>query len=446
MIQKYSIFLILAISLFGGLAYSLGLPEYCSVITEILISLLILIALLSRKGKGLPIPSFWYVIAIFALISYVSIIINGSSHLRAIFSLRLLFRFFLMYLCITLLEPNDEFLKKINFFVLLLLVLQFPVIAMKFLHYGISEKTMGGYAVHDGAIATTLPISFIFYLAAFFFLYGRHLKYIFIAIGYIIFSIVSMKRAVFFLYPFQFMAIYFYIYIKGTGAHFTKKFASFFMFIAIVSIVSIAALHYNATLNPEKSESGSVDIGYAVDFAQKYNEGVNEYGHSYGRWASTVRAITYLWNSGIPKFVLGLGPGFTTVSVLDSVESRIDSKKRYNELRIDYGTTSIVKIALEYGLLGVLTFTSMLISFGRMCWKLYKRETDPYWRAFAAGSVGFSFSMLFFAYAYHATAFWGDTMPVLYFYAMAVAYVRYHKRPHIFEQNIAANVTPQCKA
>jgi hypothetical protein len=207
----------------------------------------------------------------------------------------------------------------------------------------------------------------------------------------------------------------------------SKKIGTLVLLIVITSTVSASILHFNATLNPEQKVAGNIDVGFAIKTAEAYNSGVDGYGYSYGRLATTERVINALWESGIEQVLLGFGPGFATLSVFDTKESRDYYERQFDKLKIGYGITTITQIALEYGFLGVLVFTWMLVKLSQTCWSLYKLETDPYWRAFAAGSVGFSFSMLFFAYAYHATAFWGATMPALYFYAMAVVYTRYHK-------------------
>ena len=131
-----------------------------------------------------------------------------------------------------------------------------------------------------------------------------------------------------------------------------------------------------------------------------------------------------LWNSGLFGLLFGTGPGSTTFSRFDTHEERESIQRRYNEFQIGYGLTTMTKIALEFGVLGVVAYSLIVILLARMCWRYYSYENDPYWKAFAAGSVGFAISMLFFSFSYHWTAFWGDTLPALYFYAMAVVYTR----------------------
>jgi hypothetical protein len=429
MLQKTNIFLIFFLALFGGLISSLGVPRIFSVSSELLIYMLLLFSFLSRSGKGIPIPHLWYVFSAFIFIAMLSIVLNEIRAERSIFSIRLLFRYYFFYLAIILLELNDDFIKKINLFIVILLVLQFPIVAVKFLKYGISEKTAGGYAIHDGSISTTLPIVFIFYLASFYFLYKRKISFILIGIGYVVCSIVGAKRAVFFLYPVQFLSIYYYIFSKGTNAKLTKKIAFIMCGSFILIVLSASILYFNKTLNPDQKVGGEIDIKYAFEYAERYNAGIDGYGRSFGRISTTQRVIEILTEAGIGHVLLGIGPGSTTPSMLDSRKERDRFNESYSELEISYGWTTMNRIAMEYGFVGVFLFFSMLILLTIMCIKLSNKETEPYWRAFASGSVCFSFSMLFFAFAYHWTTFWGDTMPVLYFYAMAIVYIRLYYRP-----------------
>jgi hypothetical protein len=119
-----------------------------------------------------------------------------------------------------------------------------------------------------------------------------------------------------------------------------------------------------------------------------------------------------------------LGPGSTTPSILDPPHEKDRIERFYDRFKIAYGVTPMTRIALEYGLTGVVVFSFLLFSYARISWKYYMAEDSAYWKAFAAGSVGFAFSMIFFFIAYSHNVFFGDTMLALYFYAMAVVYTR----------------------
>jgi hypothetical protein len=423
-IQKILICGIFLIPLCGGLIIQLGVPKFATILIEIFIYLLLIISLISRSGRGIFLPHLWFCFIGMLMMTVCSIILSEIDPTRAIFSLRLLFRFYFFYVALTFLELSDETLKKINLFLAFLLLFQLPVVAIKFHYYGISETTMGAYATSDGSLNATISITVLFYAAAYYLLYRPNLRYILVGIGFIVFAIVGSKRIVFFLYPIQFMAIYYYIYLKGKGATLTKKAGGLIVVLFLGVVLSSSILYFNKSLNPEGKVGGKIDYEYAFDYAHDYNTGEDGYGYTYGRIATTERVFEWLTNSGVEKFFFGFGPGIYTPSLFDSKREKKRFLERKNEFMIGYGMTPVSQIALEYGIVGVLFYTLIVFNLAGMCWKYYKLETDPYWKAFAAGSVGFSFSMLFFYFCYHATAIWGDTLPALYFYAMAVVYTR----------------------
>ena len=428
MLHRSFIYLIFFLVLFGGLIEGLGAPRQFAFAIEFLIAILLLFSIFGRSGKGLPLPHLWHIFFSFLFITIFSIYVNDSQLDRPIFSLRMIFRFYFFYVAIIIMQPDNLLIKKLNWFIALLLVLQFPVVAVKFSQYGIHERTHGAYAVYDGSIAAMLPVVVVFYFSAFYYLYQPKIIYLIIGIGYIILSIVGEKRAVLFIYPFQFIAIYYFFYVKGKGGNVSKKVFGLIVLIPFVILLTGTILYFHKTLSPDRQIRGRVDLAYALEYAKQYSYGVDGYGRTYGRIATTLRVIEILKDSGVTQILLGVGPGSTTPSFLDSKTEREAFERRYETFKIAYGLTSINRIALEYGLAGVLIFISMLVGLTRMCLKLHRIETEPYWKAFAAGSVWFSFAMFFFAITYHFTAFWGGTMPALYFYSMAVVYIRNNRQ------------------
>jgi hypothetical protein len=401
-----------------------GVPEHFAVLTEVMIYAQIIISLISRFGRAIPAPHLWYTFFYMLLISACSIALNHSDIVRAIFSLRLLYRFYFFYLGIIFLDLDEVKMKKLNLFLGILLVMQLPIVAIKFSYYGISELTIGAYAEVGGALTTVIPIVVVFYLAGYYFLYSANAKLIILAICFILFSIVGKKRAVVFLYPIQFLAIYYYIYVKGKKVHFLKKAGMLLTIIIAVLITSSSIIYINETLNPEKKVGGSVDVLYTFQFARDYTTAVNAYGYTTGRTSTTIRIFQKLYEAGPLALFFGFGPGSTTPSLFDSPEDRVKQKKLYEKLKVTYGVTTMTRIALEYGLAGIVAFSFILFTFAIICWKYYLYENDPYWKAFAAGSVGFAFSMIFFFVTYSHNVFFGDTMLALYFYAMAFVYKR----------------------
>lgn len=399
----------------------LGIPSYFASIVELLTVLLFIIAVVTSPRRR--IPHLWHCLFFFLLASACSIVANESQISSFIFSVRLLFRYFVFYWCIILLSLDDNNLKTINLFLAILLILQLPVVALHFSQFGMNELTQGAYS-KGGSVTTTLPITLLFYLAGFYFLYQPKIRYVLLGFGYVIFSIVGKKRAIAFLYPLQFLAIYYFIYSKGREVHISKKVGTFLLVCTTIVVVTGSIFYFNQTLNPEGEIGGSIDVGYAFSYAKDYTTAEHGYGYSTGRVSTTVRILESLWNSGIASFLFGVGPGAVTPSIFDSSDGINSVDSVIHRFKIGYGFTGFNRIFLEYGLLGVIPYTLIIILLARMCWRYYKGEQDPYWKAFAAGSVGFSYSMVFYYFAYSHITFWGDTIPAIYFYAMAVVYTR----------------------
>ena len=173
----------------------------------------------------------------------------------------------------------------------------------------------------------------------------------------------------------------------------------FFIVTSLIALVSVSILYFNETLNPDRKVGGSVDIGYALDYAKEYTTNVHPYGWTTGRLSTTIRIFESLSEAGLSPLLIGFGPGLTTKSRFDSSKARVGIDALFDKFGIIYGLTSMNRIALEYGLLGVISYGLMVVLLAHMCWTYYKSEVDPYWKAFAAGSVGFSFSMAFFFFA-----------------------------------------------
>jgi hypothetical protein len=72
-----------------------------------------------------------------------------------------------------------------------------------------------------------------------------------------------------------------------------------------------------------------------------------------------------------------------------------------------------------------------------MCWKWYNYKKEPYWKAFAVGSLVFALLNLFIFFAYNTVPIAGDTIPPVYFYVMATMYLRLKE---IKQGNVATNI------
>ena len=191
----FLIYGVLFIALFGGLLETVGIPSYFTAATELFIILLFLTAPIVKKDQHGYVLHLWYMYLYMFLLATFSIVVNDSGIVRAAYSLRLLFRFYIFYLAITTLNLDDVTLKRINKVILIFLILQFPVIAYKFQIYGVSEQTIGAYAKAGGAVTAILPVIVLFYCSGYYFLYSADIKYSILSIAFLAFSIIGKKTS-----------------------------------------------------------------------------------------------------------------------------------------------------------------------------------------------------------------------------------------------------------
>ena len=398
------------------------MPFYFTLWTEIGIILLCLYSLLySLTHKRFRFFGWFSLLAV-VITTMFSMGLNSQFDIRPIFSLRFLLRFYFLFIAMINIGLTEKDLKTLNGFILIILLIQLPVVAYKFSIYGISEMTIGTYELAEGSLTTSISFMVIIYLISYHGLYKPRLIFLILIIAFFGWGVVGGKRAIFFLAPFVATMMYLLVYHKGKKRIAFKKGLILGLFGAGVFVCIIAGLIFIPTLNPEGKVGGSVDFKYAVDYAGKYTADETSDHYTRGRFSTTKRIYSVLLHHGLDHFLFGFGPGSRTKSVFDPPNWKWKDNDKF---KIIYGVTPSTQIAIEYGIVGTFSFGFLVASFVLLSRRYNKIETDPYWKAFATGSYGFSILMLFFYFAYHSPIFLGDTMPILYYYAMAVVFIRH---------------------
>jgi hypothetical protein len=264
-------------------------------------------------------------------------------------------------------------------------------------------------------------------LMGYFAFFKAKLIYLLLGAGFIVWSILGAKKAVFFLFPLGFMGMYYYIYIKGKSLGLVKHIANLGLIIVLIIVTSFFILKYNRQLNPDRIVGGKADFKYAFEYGMEQSIRVDPDNPDVatGRLSTLVFAFSYLKDGGFGKFLFGYGPGVLTQSIIYN-----QNDPRLITFKLGYGMTPLTKIALEYGVLGIIFYGLIIITFLRMCLKYYSIETDPYWKAFAAGSLGLAFFMIFLFCFYNTISINGDSFPLFYFYIMGVIFVRLNIASH----------------
>ena len=424
-----SIYIVFFFAFFGNSLVWLNIiPKHLTLASELAIYFLFLYSVISSKKNYRDYHFHLFgLAAIFCIIAFCSMSFNERFDLGIIISFRVIFRFYIFYVALINLGLDERKLRKINMLLFVLFILQLPASAAKFCVHGLSEWTTGTYDMTpEGKTTMEIPIIALGYLAGYYFFYKRRPLYLLLGIGFILFGIVSAKAAHLFVMPITFLGLYYLIFIKEKRISIFKSFIIIAFIVCFSLALAAAIIKFQPRLNPEKEVGGTVDFQYALKYSKKYTTDKLEINPYYagGRTATAMLTLQLVWKGGIGRILFGYGPGTVIGSIIKIDERRNEETDR---IKGSYGNTGFTILLAEYGLLGFFVIGLMFAIFVYMSLKWYNYEEEAYWKAFATGSVAFAFLTLACFIGYSAFPLLGDTLPPLFFYAMAVTYLRLNK-------------------
>ena len=407
---------------FGNTLVKLNIiPYQVTLLTELSIYLLFLISLVSiAKNKKSYRIDFLPLLIIFVVIACCSAIANHILNVAIVVSLRNILRFYIFYFALINLGLKSKDIILLNKVVFVIFVLQIVAVSYNFSIYGIHERCIGTYDISsEGKTAFMIPIIGIGYVAGYYFLYKKNIVYLLLILGYLFFALASAKKAHFIMMPVTFLGLYYLIFLR-------KKKISFrnISMVVIVLLVSICAsavvMMVIPNLNPERKVGGSLDLKHVFEYSQKYTEGTKaDSRYAGGRLSTAKLAFKTAWANGVGNFFIGHGPGTMSTSALNK---KFDPRVEF--VGGSYGNTGVTLLLMEYGLLAVLIFFMIFTVFIYRCLEWCGSENDPYWKAFAVGSVVFA-SLNMFCYLFYSTVpITGDVIEPVFLYAMAIMYRR----------------------
>jgi hypothetical protein len=320
---------------------------------------------------------------------------------------------------------DDKQTCKINNILFYLFLIQLPAQAIKFYFYGFREDTIGTYGTYGGGLTTVIPLVALGYLIAFYYIYKKHILYLFFSVWFIAYGIIGVKLALLFLYPITFICLFYLNVVKIRGLRLPGDFYKFLVIAILMIPIGATIISHQVRTNRERKIGGSVDLSYAlkssIDYTTRTRADNPEF--ALGRVATFKLVTELLFEEDFLTICLGYGPG-----VINEIEK--NKKEKYYDRRLErivgsYGKTGAIFIVTEYGIFGLIILIIIYSIFIKNCWKLFLKEKEPYWKAFASGSLFFSCITLFIFIAYNQQTVIGDTIVPVFFYCMAIVYNRY---------------------
>ena len=400
--------ILLGILFFGNWVERVGLlPPQVNWGTEIIIVLLFAKAILYKLFRKEKVQVNYIMVVLFYLgVTAVSYLMSSVSTIHLILFLRLMLRFYLLFIAIINLDFNQRSIKLICNFIVFLFLIQIPTAVVKMFIFGQGESAIGTYASQGGIYSTVIPMLAISYLIAFYFFYRPSTWYIVLVFAFIAFGLIGGKRAVIFFVPV--LVLFLGIFLQRKSRNIIKYAVICLIFVIITAY---ASMRFIPSLNPQGRVGGEVDIGHVIDFISGYTMRIHSDGESAGRMATTIQVFNILSKRGFGTFLFGLGPGSYIQTRFESIGQTLKEK---GDLPIHYGESGLSWLALQTGYIGAFIYLSLFYFILLECNAYYRQEKRQYWKSLGFGTLGFSFTILFISLVYHPV-YNQDLVPAVYF-------------------------------
>jgi hypothetical protein len=407
---RYNLFAfvaILAIAFFGNTLVELKiLPPQFTWMSEFVILLLFAKAIILKTLRKERIHlKFVGIMLFFTFIMWTSYQFHATTFLHTVLFYRLVIRFYLLFLAIINLDLDEKFVETVTKILIFLFIIQIPTAAVKVFFVGIGEEAIGTYATHGGGPSAVIPLIAISFMFAFYFYHKPSVWYIVMAVGFVAFGVIGGKRGLFLYIP---------VVVLFLGLYMRERFKKAVVYVVIGAIIVILtgyiSIRLMPTLNPQHRVGGEVDLDFVKTYLLRYTMARYE-GASGGRVISTIQIYEILRDEGLSALLFGLGPGSYIETLFESLKT---TYVETHSLPIEYGVPGSSWLAIQVGYVGSLIYHLLFIAILIYASRFFHSETDPYWKAYALGMVGFSFVMFLISATYWAV-FIDDMLPMVYF-------------------------------
>lgn len=389
-----------------------------------LVGILLFLITLIQSKPTLKVPLILPVFA-FVIISTASSIYNGLPIFNWAFFLLYTLVSSYFYFLVILNEKDDKLISRVSKFVVLLVLVQIPVVLIKYKMLGQTESgAIGTLSVRAGSVSTVFPALVVAFLASFY-LYTKRNICIFLIVMFGVFGIIGGKRAIVFLLPAEMLLAYI-LYLGHNKTEMSRRVIANGVVVSLVSLLLVCmTIKLIPTLNPERSTWGSIDIPYVLE----YTEGYLDSGYFEGNPGATLQEIRRM--EGIYYFAnLLMSYEYANIMLGDGAGKLVQS--RYTESSgemIDVygvrygGRMGLIWLMMQIGILGVAAHLCIHIQLFR---QVYKRRGPPerYHEALRLGFVVAS-AVLFLDFAiYSVTSVQIEAVKGMYFFVAAILYRR----------------------
>lgn len=406
--SRIAIYIILvSVSFFEILYAHTPFPRQLTWLPEIMIGILtikVLYILSCRKFtvRTGDVKSFRFLFLLFILLIFIGIfsgLSRGFSPVITLLGFRNYFKYILLFFLLYYLDFDRDFYKRIVALIFVIAAIQVPVSVLEYAIFRAPDWAGGTFGYHaTGAMAIFVAsiISLVIGVSNF---YKISLKYWILSVLLFIPLTVGAARVGFFFIP---LIAVFHLFQK-------KKDMKTHLIYLILVILAIPL--YNLLLHFASHFIKSDILMYVKDpqlillTQSGYKESVGKIGR--------LSSIPYVFNVIKKDFftlLFGVGPGNASPSFFGSFPGKYAG--------LPFWPTSLVRLILEYGILGAMLYLSMFVYIYFRIGKIVNSIKDSYWRGIIIGFKGIV--LLYLIATAYAAIFFTDILSFM-FWSMAAA-------------------------
>lgn len=325
---------------------------------------------------------------------------------------------------------SDENCDSINQLFIWLCVSQFFAAILKFLIIGICEPYIGTMASHSGGLTTLFSLTG-FCICEIMYFSVKKRTWIWGCIGFILFGLIGEKRALVFMIP-AFFFISFLIYSLLTrqfGTAFLKKIVSGVILIPLLFYVMV---RINPSFNPDRKIWGDFDLGYTLNYAEKYNSGTLRMDDdNVGRSEALTVFHKHIFNDNLYNVLFGYGAGILVQSAFNHEVSGSVQTYSLNRWGIGYGISiGYITLLAQVGFVGTILYFLIYVSLLRGVYNgiFYNRYyADPQTLGYGISALLCIVIMLFLSMTYNKSSFTFSPVTVALMWFIFYAYKQIYK-------------------
>ena len=352
------------------LACNLGLIEFFGFsisISKIIIDLLIL--LFFSRSLYLHVFQYnshynfwgWQYILFYIFITIISFIVNQTSIINLILFLEVVLIPYLLFLAVINSSFSSEHIKFLSKIFLFILILQIPVVIIKFLVIGINESgAVGTFSVNNGNLSTLIPMIAISICLIYYYLFEKY-RSLFLIPFFIFFGIVGNKLAILFMIP----LIYIIVTLIYNFINSKRNVGKIVLNLFSVFIISIISFYFMIMFSPRINATSDNMIDAATEYISDYlyRDKYRDRENKLSRLTAFPIVVNFIKEN---KPLIGNGPGVILKSQLTGQSGNL----RKTKFNLGYGSKlGMFWFSIQIGVLGFLPILLFMIAIIRHSWR-----------------------------------------------------------------------------